>query len=48
MIEFLQQDVTVPAYVWLTASACTIYCALELATYIAKRKWREFKSNNEE
>ena len=41
MKEFFLQDVTVPAWAWFTTSACAIYCVLELACFLVRRKWKD-------
>lgn len=41
MSDFLTQQVTVPAWAWLLASGCSVYCFCEAIYFLVQRKWRQ-------
>jgi hypothetical protein len=47
MSDFLTQQVVVPAWAWLLASGCAVYCVCEIAYFMAKRKWRQKETTEE-
>jgi len=46
--DFLTQEISVPAWVWIFATGCMVYCLFQIAAYVAKRKWRDIGSVTDE
>jgi hypothetical protein len=41
MNGFITQEVVVPAWAWLIASSCSVYCVCELIYWLVRRKWND-------